>query len=351
MPSALLIFRFFNARGASPRTLDTYDATHRQYITFLAGQHIDDDIRHFTPDTVEAFAAYLQDRGLKATSISTALAALASLGDFGVKTKDAKGRYYLAENPLTRVYRPKRQRPREKYLSREELRSLIAVEAPAVERLAVSMLIDTALRASELVNANVADLRLDGDRLILAVKVKGRRHQEVTVGAQVGGVLLESLKLREAAPGAPLLVTTRGARYTRTSLSEMVSKLAKRAGVVRIAVRAHVLRHSVATMRALRGPTCRSSRPCSTTRTSTQSRATFTGRTPWMPPGRRSGRSSERKGHAGTTHDAKPNDPHRNPASRQRSRSRSPQAWLGSSATLRKSWNRVLILRFMSRVK
>lgn len=245
--------RFFLARGASARTVDCYDLTHRQYVAFLQGQGMADDIRHFTPETVDAFATYLKEGGRKASSVNVKLAALKSLGDYGVKTKDARGKYLLAENPLVRVYRPKRQRPPEKYLSRDELRLLLAAPCHAAVRLAVDAIVDTACRASELAHANVEHLRLDGERVILSVLVKGGRHQEVVLGEQLAGRLLESLKFREAKPTDPLLVNERGERYTRTTLSEAVLRLAKSAGITRIPVRAHVLRHSVATMASATG--------------------------------------------------------------------------------------------------
>jgi site-specific recombinase XerD len=245
--------RFFTARGASPRSEECYDMAHRQYVAFLIGQGQPDDVRSFTPETVDAFATYLKENGRKASSINVKLAALKSLGDFGVKTKDARGKYILAENPLARVYRPKRERPAEKYLSKDEVRLLLTAACPAPVRLAVDMLVDTALRASELAHANVEHLRLDGERVLLAVRVKGGRHREIMLGAEVSHRLLESLRFREAKPTDPLLVNEKGERYTRTTLSEAVLRLAKRVGITRILVRAHVLRHSVATLASASG--------------------------------------------------------------------------------------------------
>jgi len=203
--------RFINARGASARTFDVYESAHRQYLAHLASTGCPDDVRSFTPETIESWTTALQARGLKASSTGT-------------------------------VHRPKRHRPREKYLSRDELLAFLSVKAAATERLAVDLLVDTALRASEVANANTEDVRPDkgphGERVILSVRVKGGGHRETTLGAEVAGRLLESLKFREAKPTDPLLVTVTGARFTRTSLSDTVIRLAKRAGITRIPVRA-----------------------------------------------------------------------------------------------------------------
>lgn len=240
--------KFFSARGASPKTCECYDLTYRQFVAFLMGRGQENDIRHFTPENVDAFATYLTEAGRKASSVNVKLAALHSLGEFGVKTKDARGKYQLAENPLDRVYRPKRQKPAEKYLYTTELRQLLAVECPAPVRVALELLVDTALRVSEVCHANVEHLSLDGDRVLLAVVVKGGGHRTITLGSEVAGRLMELLKFREARPTDPLVVNEQGDRYTRTTLSEMVRRLALKVGITRIPVRAHVLRHSVATL-------------------------------------------------------------------------------------------------------
>lgn len=245
--------KFFAARGASPRTVECYDATYRQYIAFLMGRGLEDDLRHFTTETLEAFIDYLKGAGRKASSVNVKLAGLHSLGEYGKKTKDGRGRYYLAENPLDRVHRPKKERPPEKYLGKMELQQLLAVPCPATVRVAIDLIIDTALRASELAAANVEHLRLDGERIILTVRVKGGRFREITLGAEVAGRLLETLKFREARQRDPLLVNEKGDRYTRTTLSEMVLRMAVKAGITRIRVRAHVLRHSVATLASATG--------------------------------------------------------------------------------------------------
>ena len=239
--------RFYQARGSSPHTITSYDLSVRQYLAHLASIGLVDDTKHFAPDTVSSFARDLAEKGLSPTSVNLKLSALRSLGEYGIKTKDSKGRYILAENPLTRVYRPKRTKPPAKYLYADELARLHRVQAPAPQRLALWLLIDTALRVSEVAEANIEHLTQDGDRFLLAVKVKGSRYRTITLGADLGAALVASLRLREAELKDPLVVNDHGARYTRTSLSELVRRLAVKAAITRIVVRAHTLRHSVAT--------------------------------------------------------------------------------------------------------
>ena len=141
------------------------------------------------------------------------------------------------------------QRRLRKFLHRDELAALIAVKAPAHERLALDLFLDTGVRVSELVSANVSDLWLDdGERVQLSVSVKGRgRRAEkfpVSLDPALAGGLLESLGARRASPDAPLLVNAAGNRFARSSLSQLVARLARRAGITRLTVRAHALRHT-----------------------------------------------------------------------------------------------------------
>jgi site-specific recombinase XerD len=244
---------FADGRGASPKTIETYKLAHTQFIEHLHGQGLEDELRHFTPEHVDAFTTALSARGLRGSSIHVKLAALHSLGVYGVKTRGRHNKYLLAENPLDRIYRPKRQRPAEKYLYLHEVRQILAAPSTPAVSLALRLLLDTGCRVSELANATVRDLSLDGERVLLAVIVKGGRHRSIALGAEVAAPLLESLRLRETRPTDPLLVNDRGDRYTRASLSEAVLRHAVRAGVTRIPVRAHVLRHSVATLASATG--------------------------------------------------------------------------------------------------
>jgi site-specific recombinase XerC len=168
--------RFAAARGQSPRTAEAYSGTYQQFVAYVLAQHFDDDVRAFTPDIVEGFATMLQERGLKASTIATMLAALQSMGTYGVKTK-ASGRYILDANPLDRVYRPKRIRPAEKYLGKDELLTLLAVPCEPAERLVLELLVDTAIRATELATTTAGQVRADGERVVLTVRVKGGRHR------------------------------------------------------------------------------------------------------------------------------------------------------------------------------
>jgi hypothetical protein len=58
-----------SARGASPRTTESYEATYSRFVEFLHQRGEDDDLRHFTPEHIEAFIDALVAGGLKPSSV------------------------------------------------------------------------------------------------------------------------------------------------------------------------------------------------------------------------------------------------------------------------------------------
>lgn len=241
-------------RGTSRRTCENYELAYCQFRGYLQSRGLDDDVKNFNGDVCVGFAEYLAAGGNKPSSVNTKLAALSSLARYGMRTKlPGRGKYILNENPIERVERPKRQRPREKYLYRDEIRAIFEAATP-YERLALTLMFETNLRVSALVNASVRDLSLDGDRVLLSVEEKGGNHDTFVLSAAVAEPLLKLLKEREAEPDEPLLVNSAGRRFTRTHFSDMVSRIARRAGVTRLPVRSHLFgRHSPASLAGQNG--------------------------------------------------------------------------------------------------
>src|SRR5262249_47027641 len=104
-------------RGCSTATASSYDETYKQFVTHLqSSTGVADDVKHFTPDVVEAFVQKYLDAGKKASSVNTRLSHLASIAKWAMTVKHGRG-YLLAENPLVRIERPKKVKPKEKYLT------------------------------------------------------------------------------------------------------------------------------------------------------------------------------------------------------------------------------------------
>lgn len=237
------------AKGASPRTGDCYEQAYSQFRSYLAAQGLEDDIRNFTEANVEAYAVFLSENGRKAITVNNRLTALASLGTYGTRLKKLK--YNPADK---RIERAKVVKPPERYLYRQELVQLLGVQCPAEEQLVLELFVDTNLRASELAEAKVKHLSMDGDRVLLAITQKGGNGATLELGKVVADKLIESLRFREAGPEEPLLLSPRGVAYDRRTISKTVTRLARRAGITRFRVGAHVLaRHSPASIMGQEG--------------------------------------------------------------------------------------------------
>ena len=241
------------SRGASRRTEESYDLGYRQFLAYLDSIGHKDSVKALDPDVIQGFITWLLERGAKRSSVCRKLSALSSLAMWAKTRKDDAGKYILAENPLERIERPRPERPRREFLTADEVRAILTVRCHACERLALRLLIETQCRVSELVNAKVGDLTLEGDRIALRVTLKGGREHVKRLPEDLG--LQAVLRQREAQPHEPLIVNTVGHAYNRSSLSEVVAKLARRAGITRIKrVGPHLLaRHTVASLAAQGG--------------------------------------------------------------------------------------------------
>ncbi len=235
-------------KGASPRTKENYDVAFGQFQAFVGA----DEMKHFTPDNIQAFAEHLAHRN-NPLSVRLRLASLSSFAKWAMRQKVGRG-YLLAENPLDRVVRP--QKPhgtKATFLRGDELKALLAVKTKGYQALARDTFLDTGLRVSELANANVADFwEGGGGQHYLRVNLKGGRERNVPLGPEITDRLKDSLLAREdvlhAKPSAvgarPLLVNSQGARWRRNNLTDMVARLGQRAGITRARIGAHTLRHT-----------------------------------------------------------------------------------------------------------
>lgn len=111
----------FAALGRSKHTVASYDAAFRQFQSFLDARGLADDTRHFTDERVMQFMDWLHAHGAGPNTKRTRLSALASLAKFGARMKH-RGKPVISVNPLLGLERPKKRRPREKFLFPVEMR-------------------------------------------------------------------------------------------------------------------------------------------------------------------------------------------------------------------------------------
>jgi site-specific recombinase XerD len=236
--------------GKARKSCEEYQRTYGQFVAYLKSADLTDDARHFTPDVVEGFARYLGQHGNDSNSIRTKLAVLSSFGKWALRQKDAKGKYVLAENPLDRVERPKRVKRARPFLYRDEFKAFSQYEARPNEALTRDAFIETALRVNEISSANVEDLWEDSSKQVyLRVRVKGGSYKEKPIGPELTERIKDALLARGLPSGKePLFVNSRRERWGNSALYEMIRRLASRAGVTRVKIGPHSIRHTFNTI-------------------------------------------------------------------------------------------------------
>lgn len=242
--------------GSPETTLTEYERIFRQFATFLVAERkLTDDVRHFTADHCRAFRDYLGDLGVKPNTVRHKLSTLSTLAKFAMLgDPENKGRAYLYANPLLTFEWPKRQRTKKEFLHPDELRRFLAVARPVNESMARDLLLDTGLRVSELCRANVEHFVKLADGWALYVTVKGEGRQDelipVPISTPVAQGLVEYLDTRVVTltrlpkGKLPLLMNSRGERWTRYALLNAIRRMATAAGIDRIKVSPHKLRRT-----------------------------------------------------------------------------------------------------------
>lgn len=226
-------------QGSPAGSVEQYERTYQSLLGSL--QH--DAPRALTRDAVERWVMAELERGISARTMSSRVAHVVSLGDHLVRKR------LLPENPVRGIERPRYKRRPTKFLFPEELRTLMAADRPEHERVALALFLDTMLRVSELANARVGDIERTEGETFLRVVVKGGEEKRVPISPEVAGQVQSHLASRGEHPSsAPLLVNSRGEKWTRSGLSQRVAQIAAQAGITRLRVSAHKLRHTAASL-------------------------------------------------------------------------------------------------------
>lgn len=159
-------------------------------------------------------------------------------------------------DPFLDLEPPPRPRQEREWLTPEEFQRLLAAAAcphrrlPGLaerDRLVLLALGLTGLRRSELVALNWRDLSIDGPKTSLLVRRgKGGKPRRQPIAAQLADELRQLHAERDPTPDEPVFCGLAGGRLQETTLAQIISRTATRAGLEKH-VTAHTLRHTAAT--------------------------------------------------------------------------------------------------------
>ena len=155
----------------------------------------------------------------------------------------------IPSNPFAKIQNIKVPQKLVRPLTPNEVSQLLAARdrstlKGARDRPLVLLLLDTGLRASELVNLDLSDVDFDRDRLHIR-HGKGMKQRVARLGEKPKRALLHYIEDFRGAGVGPLLRTCRGLRLTRTALRGILARLGADAGVS--GVHPHRFRHTFAT--------------------------------------------------------------------------------------------------------
>lgn len=234
--------RSLRAENKSPKTVAGYGEAARQLLGFLREHGMPTEVAKINREHIEAFMEVLLAKWKPATA-NNRYRALAQV----FKWLEEEGE--VPASPMAKMSPPKVPDSPVPVVRDEELRRLLKVcEGPGHEErrdsAMIRLLVDTGMRASELVNLRVEDL--DRDMAVALVVGKGRRPRACPYGNRTARDLDRYLRVRakHRHAGDPWLWLGAKGRMTDSGLRQMIERRAAQAGLGHI--HPHQLRHTFA---------------------------------------------------------------------------------------------------------
>jgi len=236
MPLKAAYRAFVMARSAArctAKTLEHYRYTVGSFIAWLEELGVS-EVSQITPSHIRAYLLSLQERNLKDTTQHAHARGIKAWLNWLVQEGD------LDQSPMHRVAMPKLAKRIPSPFRAEEVQRLLAAcerkTAIGARDYAIALtLLDTGLRASELISLHIGDVDMRSG--LVTILGKGQKQRTVRVGGKARSAILHMLALRaEAGNGDSLWVgyNVQGREVGRLSvhgLQIMLARLGRRAGV------------------------------------------------------------------------------------------------------------------------
>ena len=245
------------ARGKSPRTVCWYRPRLVEFIGWYDRSGSEPTADDFTVANVEAFLSDLRQRRKWASHPTTPTSAeLVSGGyvDGFVRAFRAFASWlyeqgYTEDNRLARFkYRPAKP-PIIEPLTGDEVRAVLKATTSLRDQALITTMVDTGLRASEILSLKMSDARIEDTSGMLLVMGKGGRQRVVPIDAHTQRILVQYKRRERPTPAHPSIeeffLTRSGEPMTSATLKLLFDRLRGRVGFRRL--HPHLLRHTFAT--------------------------------------------------------------------------------------------------------
>ena len=245
-------------RHLSINTLGSYAHDLKRFANFVTAKDVDDP-RLIKEEHLLSFLVLLHKEKIGSRSVARYLSALRGLFRFLVNEK------VLSDNPVAKVESPARWQKLPKFLTLEEVDSLIAQPDKKTalglrDHAIIQLMYASGLRISEISTLTMERINLQQGYVIILGK--GSKERVVPIGKTALAALDEYFKdsrptLLNRRINDHVFISHRGAKISRQRLWEIIKAAARRAGI-KINVTPHMLRHSFATHLLERGADLRS---------------------------------------------------------------------------------------------
>ncbi len=213
-------------RGQSKNTIRNYSYTISNFLEFT-----DKSPENINEQDIKRYMIYLKNqKNATNRTIHRHLNALRSF--FRYQNIDIADKVQL----------PKLSKPLPKFLTREEIKSLLEKTDRLRDKCLIRLLYSTGLRVSELVNLNKNDIKTES---IHVISGKGAKDRIVFVDPGTQEMINHYISERNDDNEA-LFLSTHGDRISARTIQWLIKNYSKKAGIEK-KVTPHVLRHSFAT--------------------------------------------------------------------------------------------------------
>lgn len=232
-------------RNYSNNTIIAYKNNILQLINYLDSININ-DIKSVKYETIRGYLSYLHENKYKSKSISRMISSMRSF------FKYLKGENIITNNPMTLISNPKLEKKLPKYLTINEVESILSApdmnDAVGVrDAFILELLYVSGIRVSELVNIKLNDIEESQRRI--KILGKGNKERYVLYGSRCSELLKKYISVRSnflKYPNDYLILSKTGRKINTREIRNIINRIKTKAGVS-ISISPHTFRHTFAT--------------------------------------------------------------------------------------------------------